>query len=374
MKNSMLVSAVLVTSSAISPAFAQSDSQVQIYGAVGASLSSKTQQSADGKPLQEVSNNVLIPSFMGFRGQEDLGGGLQAVFRLEKSVALDTGVVGRPATGTFWDRQSFVGLQGSWGSVTFGRQFHAMIDRVVRTTDMNNAGMLTVHHTPMGLYGVNRFAGFDNRVNNSIKYRLDTPTGLQLGASYAMGESASGGSSLGSSYSADVGYLDKTYNVGAGVVSYNSGTLVPGTASPAKHQMVVLGGSMALGSLRPYLSYYKATTDSAVNAALPEQVNSIVNLGLRWTPRPDVDLRAAYYTDKGRSLNNVNARDGRKDSLVLVGQLALSKRTLLNAVWANNRLTNGYRLEPVHNSQLFGTATPASSSVNHMSVGMVHLF
>ena len=116
MKNSMLVSAVLVTSSAISPAFAQSDSQVQIYGAVGASLSSKTQQSADGKPLQEVSNNVLIPSFMGFRGQEDLGGGLQAVFRLEKSVALDTGVVGRPATGTFWDRQSFVGLQGSWGS------------------------------------------------------------------------------------------------------------------------------------------------------------------------------------------------------------------------------------------------------------------
>lgn len=286
---------------------------------------------------------------------------------------MDTGVAGRPATGSFWDRQAFAGLQGGWGSVTVGRQFHALIDRVVRTTDINSAGMLTVHHTPMGLYGVNRFAGFDNRANNAVKYRLDAPEGLQLGVSYAMGEAAAG-SSLGSSYSADVAYVDKTYNVGAGLVSFNAGAVVPGTGSPAKHQMVAIGGSMALGQWRPYLTYYRATTDSAANAALPEQVNSIVNLGLRWTPKPGVDLRAAYYTDKGRALNNVNGRDGRKDSLVLVGQMALSKRTLLNAVWANNRLSDGYRLEPVYNSQLFGTPSPKGSSANHLSVGMVHLF
>lgn len=180
-KKLMFISAALMGSGAIIPALAQSGSQVQIYGAAGSSVSSKTGQGAGADRVQEISNNVLIPSFLGFRGQDDLGDGLQAVFRLEKTIALDTGVAGRPATGSFWDRQAFVGLQGGWGSLTVGRQFHAMIDRVVRTTDMNNAGMLTVHHTPMGLYGVNRFAGFDNRVNNAIKYRLDAPTGLQMG-------------------------------------------------------------------------------------------------------------------------------------------------------------------------------------------------
>lgn len=373
MKKFTVIGSVLMISGAIGPAFAQSGSQVQIYGAAGASVSSRSNQGADGGSVQEVSNNVLIPSIMGFRGQEDLGGGMQAVFRFEKSIALDTGVAGRPATGSFWDRQSFVGLQSAWGSVTLGRQFHAMIDRVVRTNDINNAGMLTVHHTPMVLYGVNRFAGFDNRVDNAIKYRRDSPTGMQYGLSYSMGE-VSSSAELGSSYSADIAYVDPKYNIGAGLVNYNAKTVVTGTDKPAQHQMLVVGGSMTMGSLRPYLSFYRATTDNAANAAAPEQVNNIWNLGLRWTPKPGVDLRAAYYTDKGRALNNVAGRDGRKDSLVLVGQMALSKRTLLNAVWANNRLSDGYRLEPVYNSQLFGTPAPTTNSVNHLSLGLVHIF
>lgn len=72
-------------------------------------------------------------SYLGFKGQEDLGGGLSAVYQIESAIKPDDGCgyvgcapsdVSKPASGsaTFATRQSFVGLRSSsWGTLQAGR-------------------------------------------------------------------------------------------------------------------------------------------------------------------------------------------------------------------------------------------------------------
>lgn len=67
-------------------------------------------------------------SRVGFRGTEDLGGGLKALFQIESGVAMDSGNdLGQGGqtneSAGFWaPRDSFVGLDSNWGRLTFGRQ------------------------------------------------------------------------------------------------------------------------------------------------------------------------------------------------------------------------------------------------------------
>ena len=60
-------------------------------------------------------------SFLGFRGSEDLGGGLRGVFRLESYLRVDVGGAGRDAGDAFWAREASVGLSGSFGTTVLGR-------------------------------------------------------------------------------------------------------------------------------------------------------------------------------------------------------------------------------------------------------------
>jgi predicted porin len=109
-------------------AFAQA-SNVQIYGRVNAGLDNyratgATAANADTKSRTRVFDNG---SRIGFRGTENLGGGLQAVFLIESGLNIDTGnVFGQngaqnTSTGFLASRIGHIGLQGNWGLLTFGR-------------------------------------------------------------------------------------------------------------------------------------------------------------------------------------------------------------------------------------------------------------
>lgn len=72
-------------------------------------------------------------SHISFGGTEDLGSGSQAFFKLATSINVDDGstrvggdVVNSPK-GTFWSQESYVGLRGTWGSLTLGRQTSAAL-------------------------------------------------------------------------------------------------------------------------------------------------------------------------------------------------------------------------------------------------------
>lgn len=364
---------VLVASSAIWALSAQAQQQagVEIYGQVGLSITSKNHQTATNASLTELSTNSIHVSHLGFRGREDLGNGLAAVFRLEATLVPDTGSVGK-ANGTFFDRQSFVGLSGKdFGTVTVGRQFHALTDRTIRTLDAFQVGPANAHVVPLALYGVNRYSGNDNRASNSIKYRMDQPKGVQFGLSYALGEVANS-TSKSSSYSYDIAYVGSDFNVGAGLVSFTGANTLGATSILPKHEVWSVGGSMKFGAITPYLAYYNSTLDNATTAGLKTQQNKITAAGVAWNVSPTVLVRGGYYTDKGKDLNNVAGRDGKKNTVVVSAEYALSKRTSVNAIVANNNLTGGYMQETLYTAAL--GRNPTASGVQFYGVGINHRF
>ncbi|WP_332749108.1 porin [Hydrogenophaga sp.] len=72
-------------------------------------------------------------SHLTFAGTEDLGGGLLASFKLATRINADNGSINAPGAflnsppGTYWSQESSVGLRGSWGSLTLGRQMTAAL-------------------------------------------------------------------------------------------------------------------------------------------------------------------------------------------------------------------------------------------------------
>jgi predicted porin len=116
-----------------------------------------------------------LPSRLGFRGSEDLGDGLRAIFVLEAGIALDTGT--SLQGGRFFGRQAFVGFSGGWGTLTFGRQYTMLFWSIL---DADILGPNIYSSASLDSYIANA------RADNSIVYR-GTFSGLTLGASYSLG-------------------------------------------------------------------------------------------------------------------------------------------------------------------------------------------
>ncbi|SEK98311.1 Outer membrane protein (porin) [Roseateles sp. YR242] len=112
-------SALLVLALAGSPAFAQSS--VSLYGLVDVSIgASRTAGTADS--IKNVDSGKMTTSFIGFKGSEDLGGGLSAIFQLDSFLRADGGLNGRFTGDSFWARNAWVGLASKeWGSLKLGR-------------------------------------------------------------------------------------------------------------------------------------------------------------------------------------------------------------------------------------------------------------
>ena len=342
---------------------AQAQSSVQLAGQLGGGLTDYNHQgSADGNSKQ-LTDNLMWSSWLRFSGTEDLGDGLRAIFRLETGVNIDTGTQATPAK--FWNRQSWVGLQlGQAGTVTVGRLFHAATDRAIRTFDVLQVGGSNLHVVPLALFGVNRFAGNDTRTDNAVKYRLSVPDVVEFGASVAAGEGVSG-----RSYSADIAHTAASYDIGATYVSFDAATQVAG--STPKHKVAGFGGNVKFGPVQPYLAYFDSSLDATV-AGRPTQKNRIVDAGLSWNVVPLFTLKAAYYHDKGTSVNNVLGRDGTKETFVLVGYYNVSRRTELYATVFENRFKGGYLLDPINIAAL--NRAPTATSVSGVSAGIRHSF
>ena len=82
------------------------------------------------QPLPDVTKSQTVlsssntsPSRLGFRGTEDLGGGLAAGFWLEAAILNDTGAGGGPGGTFIFNRRSTVSLLGTFGEVRLGRDF-----------------------------------------------------------------------------------------------------------------------------------------------------------------------------------------------------------------------------------------------------------
>lgn len=111
MKKTVLAAAAVAALSG--SAFAQSS--VTVYGVVDASIESI--KGVDS--ITRVTSDNYASSRLGFRGVEDLGGGLKGKFVLEASLKTDTGAHDQ---SRFWGRAAWVGVEGGFGELRLGRQ------------------------------------------------------------------------------------------------------------------------------------------------------------------------------------------------------------------------------------------------------------
>ena len=112
MKKSLLALATLCAFAGA----ANAQSSVTLFGLVDLSLNSVKNGALTRKSMD---SNMLNSNRLGFRGVEDLGGGMSASFWLEGGMANDTG----SPTGFNFQRRSTVSLSGSFGEIRLGRDY-----------------------------------------------------------------------------------------------------------------------------------------------------------------------------------------------------------------------------------------------------------
>lgn len=361
MKMNLIALGVLsVTSGA---ALAQSN--ITLYGQVGAVVRYSTQDAnatSVGNRV-EVGNNTWGQSLWGIRGSEDLGGGLKANFVLESGFATDTGTSAAFGTSQpLFGRQAWVGLSGNWGALTLGRQFTAATERAIFTLDPTNLrGNASI--APLALFGANAFTN-DTRANNTLKYRLNAGA-LSVGASYTAGETGTS-NKPSSGQSLDVAYTTPAFALGA---AYGESV---DTTGNRKHTVMLAGGNVAIGqATRVYAAVAKTSLDAAT-AGAPKEEHTMPWLGVVQRFSPQTTLTVAYYRDKATALGNTAARDGTKQTGVIVLDYALSKRTSVYGLVDYNKFASGYMNHALNRAALGWNGS--SSTIKGVSVGVRHTF
>ncbi|ENO91193.1 porin [Thauera sp. 28] len=161
------------------PAFAQSN--VTIYGVADAYMAFGDHGAND---MSAVNSGGLSGSRIGFRGTEDLGNGLKAVFTYEQAVNFDGSDNSDGTRGLGGNsRQSFVGLSGGFGTVSLGRQYAPGFDHIVDA--FGNSAILSPAAILIGGEGSTIDAGSGARWNNSVAYN-GSFSGLGVRAIYSM--------------------------------------------------------------------------------------------------------------------------------------------------------------------------------------------
>ncbi len=175
MKKSLIALAVLAASGA-----AMAQSSVTLYGV--ADLWFGSVNSAGVSTTQLTSGGVAQSRF-GFKGSEDLGGGLKANFLLEQGFNLDTGVAD---AGQAFSRQSYVGFSGGFGEVKFGKVWTAYDD----ITGAANSGFDSALSPNAGIW---KSGGYNANPSNGFYYAAPAMGPVSAAVSYSLDEKSATG-------------------------------------------------------------------------------------------------------------------------------------------------------------------------------------
>ena len=167
-----LLAAALATLGA-GTAFAQSS--VNVYGRLNTTV--ERQKSGTADPVWVLQNNA---SRIGFRGTEDMGGGLKAGFVLEHGFNVDTGA---QSQGAFWARQSEVNVGGGFGTVRLGN--------FTSEAYFATADYISMHNHDTGTSSDALYAYLGRNINK-LAYRTPTFGGFNAEAAVSLGEGVAG--------------------------------------------------------------------------------------------------------------------------------------------------------------------------------------
>ena len=165
--------------------------QVTVYGIIETGIAN-TDNGGSAEDTTKFADSVVNSSRLGFKGEEDLGGGMKAFFRLESSLNASVGTIGKgteidltksslslsedygiKGQNNFFDRGAEVGISGGFGSIKIGKFDITNAEGVDNLSRIGNVGL---------------FDGIDigSDVNNAIQYKTPSFGGVQVEIGHAL--------------------------------------------------------------------------------------------------------------------------------------------------------------------------------------------
>lgn len=332
------------------PAAAQSN--VTIYGIIDGAVEHYTNADANHGSVTRLPSlgGGMFPSRLGFRGSEDLGDGLKAIFALENGFAEDTGVLGQG--NRLFGRQAWVGLAGGWGQVTLGRNYNMM---TTSTFDFDLIGP--------SQYGVGSLDPFipNGRTDNSIAYKGAFGP-VTAGATYSLGrDTSSAGGPAGTSCAGESATDSHACREYSAMLRYDT----PQWAVVSAYDRLY-GGTGAAAGLNS-----SDKTDSRMHAAVLAKlaawrigVGAIIrNNEGNVTPRSNLYYAAAAY-----KLTSQLTIDGQLSELDYKDSINDSKQALLRVLYDFSKRTTVYAAVGKMNNR--GTAALTLTAGGSVGAGL----
>jgi predicted porin len=410
---------------------AQAQSSVTVYGILDVGFVGANERvssnaiSSNGGQYKKTQNSfggvgAESTSRLGFKGNEDLGGGMSAFFTAEFALYPEdqtlsgntTSSTGSNNSAGLQNRQTFVGLKKNGiGSTAIGTQYTPVFNANAATNPNGSNNMLgdlvyqgtTMSASTNGTNGANS-ASFTNRTSNALTLQSDSFAGFRANALYtlnnkvessqanAAGQVTSGGNTnasgwgLGADYTIQKFYASAAYQSLKQLTSANAYTSVTGvpattstvwgsaqangaTSSPGtssngvdiQDNQFLAGATYDFGILKAYAQYVnrKATSTITPNYYAKRTAEQI---GVRSFITPKIEAWASgslgRYTAYG-----VNQPTANMNAWQLGSNYYLSKRTNLYAIYG----------QQIISTSSAGTISGSASASNY-AVGVRHTF
>ena len=253
MKKSLIALAVLGSVAGV----AQAQSSVSVYGVVDAALVKDKGVSA------AMIDGAVSGSRLGFKGSEDLGGGLKANFLLEHGFNVDTGTQG--AEGKSFNRQAYVGLSGGFGEFKLGNVYSAYDDISGATNPVFDSA-LSVENS------VWASTGYVARPGNNLYYATPAMGGVSGAVSTSLKEGTDNQSNaFHVKYEGGPVYAGVAYQVDKTATGDTKFTRLNGSYDLGAAKLLAGYGNVKAGSVK--------TTDLSFGADVPLGANLVLSAG-----------------------------------------------------------------------------------------------
>lgn len=327
MKKSLIALAVLGAAAGA----AQAQSAVTLYGIVDLWAGRvSTTNAADVKTNNtKLDSGGVSGSRWGLKGEEDLGGGLKAVFKVESGFSADTGAGnGGP------NRQTYLGLAGGFGEVTFGNVYSAM-DDVLGASNSGFDSALSASNLVLAVPNT-----YNDKPKNAFKYVSPSFGGFSGGFTYSLDENTT----------VKTNQTDFSLSYGAGPIAANFAYEVQGDAAGTEdRKLTALNGSYDLGVAKLLASYGQA------------KLGSVKSTDFQFGA--DVPLSSALTLSAGfaQSKENAAGGNGKRTGFGVAAAYSLSKRTTAYGGFRTAKGKTGLLLD-------------GSKKANVFAVGLKHTF
>ncbi|PTB16819.1 porin [Trinickia symbiotica] len=333
---------------------AHAQSSVTLYGAVDTGLlfTNKSLNASTGRNGTEFSlvDSADSVSMFGLSGEEDVGNGVKAKFKLESGFSMTNGAF-NDSNGNFFGRQAWIGLSNGLGEFKTGLQFSPFL---LSLYELDARGLSQFGSSIVNYVDNVLATGIFNA--NAVSYSSPVFAGLQGSVMFAFGGEA-GNFSAGRQYSASLKYDNGSVMVSSSLYNGNAGgtaqTPVP-TTEPFLGRM--LGGAYKFGKVTVKASFASYKVAGSFN-------NNVYGGGVDYLVLPDLDVNGGVWVTSDRNQTKNHSLMGATGA-----RYFLSKRTTVygqvGVVNNHGAMNTGLSIDGALNG-VTGTTVGANVGINH---------